>query len=98
MCLGKIEASKLTVGDKVRVMPCNKIAQVVKLSVDEEEVEMAGTGKSSFLFFPGSILFSLSLSFSLSFSFFFFLPFFLSNFVYMGDQKTFLFFFHFNLK
>ena len=66
MCLGKIEASKLTVGDKVRVMPCNKIAQVVKLSVDEEEVEMAGTGNLSFLFFPGSILFSLSLFLFLS--------------------------------
>jgi len=46
MCLGKIESSKLTVGDKIRVMPCNKIAQVVKLSVDEEEVEMAGTGEN----------------------------------------------------
>merc|ERR1719499_2660900 len=46
MAIGKVEANKLTVGDKVRVMPANKVAQVVKLNVDEDEVEMAGTGEN----------------------------------------------------
>lgn len=46
MCIGKIEANKLTVGEKIMVMPAQKIGTVVKLNVDEDEVQMAGTGEN----------------------------------------------------
>lgn len=46
MCMGKIESNKISVGDKVFIMPSQKTATVVKLRVDENEVEMAGTGEN----------------------------------------------------
>merc|ERR1719378_843897 len=46
MAIGKVEANKVYVGDKVRVMPSGKTADVHKLMVDDEQVEMAGTGEN----------------------------------------------------
>jgi len=46
MAIGKVEANKVYVGDKVRVMPSGAIADVHRLRVDEDEVQMAGTGEN----------------------------------------------------
>eukprot|EP00492_Amphilonche_elongata_P001827 TRINITY_DN2177_c0_g1_i1.p1 TRINITY_DN2177_c0_g1~~TRINITY_DN2177_c0_g1_i1.p1 ORF type:complete len:190 (-),score=12.49 TRINITY_DN2177_c0_g1_i1:194-763(-) len=46
MAIGKVEANKIFVGDKVKVMPSGKIADVHRLTVDDEDVKMAGTGEN----------------------------------------------------
>lgn len=46
MAIGKVEANKIYVGDKVRIMPSGKIADIHRLMVDDEAVEMAGTGEN----------------------------------------------------
>jgi len=46
MAIGKVEANKIYVGDKVMCMPSGKICDVHKLLVDDETVEMAGTGEN----------------------------------------------------
>jgi len=46
MAIGKIEANKIEIGDKVRIMPCGELATIAKILVDEEVVEIAKTGEN----------------------------------------------------
>ena len=44
MAIGKVESNKIYVGDKLRIMPSGATCDVHRLLVDDEPVEMAGTG------------------------------------------------------
>jgi len=46
MAIGKVEANKVYVGDKLRIMPSGATCDVHRLLVDDEPVEMAGTGEN----------------------------------------------------
>lgn len=46
MAIGKVEANRIQVGDKVTVAPSGKVGTVVQILVDEEQVEMASTGEN----------------------------------------------------
>lgn len=46
MAIGKIESNKIHVGDKLRIMPSGATCDVHRLLVDDEPVEMAGTGEN----------------------------------------------------